>query len=186
MIQHELIKKGRIAHSLITPVRYPNVLLPVKVVIKDVHFDEYNPKYLVKILKFYDKTHVVKTYFMNERYHNTFKRKGSVMRFDKEVFRTSEEIVNYMDGFGTKYYVVAESINTWKTKLEMTEVFNKLQDYFIMRSFYDLQTNMVRTPYRGKFKMSTKKDYHDRLRRMIVDRVATNEEEWQEFIKTLK
>ena len=52
MIKHKLIDKGSIAHAIISPINDPNKFIPIKVVIKDIQFDEYNPFYLVKIIKF--------------------------------------------------------------------------------------------------------------------------------------
>ena len=50
MIKHKLINKGSLAHSLVTSSNDPNILIPVKVIIKDIKFDEYNPLYLVHLL----------------------------------------------------------------------------------------------------------------------------------------
>ena len=40
MIKHKLIDKGSVAHALLSSVHEPNVLIPVKVTIKDIKFDD--------------------------------------------------------------------------------------------------------------------------------------------------
>ena len=57
MIKHRLFVKGENAYTLLISHSHPNILIPVKVVIKDVKYDEVNPEYLVKIIKFYDSEH---------------------------------------------------------------------------------------------------------------------------------
>ena len=46
MIKHNLIDKGSIAHCLISSINEPNKFIPVKVVIKDIKFDEYKVNYI--------------------------------------------------------------------------------------------------------------------------------------------
>ena len=60
MTETDLFEKNSIAHCFLFSSTNPNVLIPVKVFIKDIKFYESNPKYLVKIVKFYDTVHFLK------------------------------------------------------------------------------------------------------------------------------
>ena len=81
MIKHKLIDKGSVAHALISSVHEPNILMPVKVTIKDIKFDEYNPLYLVKIVKFYDNINFLKKYFIGN--YTTLEKDGEHKYFHK-------------------------------------------------------------------------------------------------------
>ena len=67
MIKHKLFAKGEKIHALISTTQKPNVLFPVRAIIYDVKFDDINPQYQIKVLKFYDQI-----YFLAE---NTFKNR---------------------------------------------------------------------------------------------------------------
>ena len=54
MINHRIFAKGEITHALLSSNSNPNILIPIKAVIKDVKYNEINPQYLIKVTKFYD------------------------------------------------------------------------------------------------------------------------------------
>ncbi len=54
MIKHRIFSKGERCHVLITSFTHPDILIPVKAIIKDTKWDPINPLYLIKIVKFYD------------------------------------------------------------------------------------------------------------------------------------
>jgi hypothetical protein len=183
MIKHELIKKGGIGHALITSSTYPNILIPVKVVIKDVKFDENNPQYLVKIIKFYDNTHFIKTYFMNMPFKNKLDRRSRIIEFDSEFKpKTTEEIINHMAIKEHKYFVVVDSISCTRFKNDMQEMYNKIQTYLIERDIDSIKDRCTRAYYSGSYSMPTKNEFFARLKRMVVDLVSKTDKEWNEYI----
>ena len=54
MPKHRIFDKGKSIYAIITSYNKPNVHLPVKCIIMDTKWDPVNPKYLVKIINFYD------------------------------------------------------------------------------------------------------------------------------------
>ena len=62
MINHRIFAKGEITHALLSSNSNPNILIPIKAVIKDVKYDDINPQYLIKVTKFYDTISFLKKY----------------------------------------------------------------------------------------------------------------------------
>ena len=183
MIKHELIKKGGLGHALITSSTYPNILIPVKVIIKDVKFDESNPQYLVKIIKFYDNTHFVKSYFMNKSFKNKLDARTRLIEFKKDFKpKTTDEIIDHISVNEEKYYVVVDSISCMRYKQDMKIMYNKIQTYLIEQDLDSIKARCVRPYYTGTYTMSTKTEFFGRLKRMIVDLVATTDKEWRDYI----
>mgnify|MGYP000706873360 CR=1 FL=1 len=60
MINHKLFAKGEKIHALISTTQQPNVLFPVRAIIYDVKFDDINPRYQIKVIKFYDQIYFLK------------------------------------------------------------------------------------------------------------------------------
>ena len=182
MIKHKLIDKGSIAHALISPINEPNKFIPVKVVIKDVKFDEYNPLYLVKIVKFYDSIYFLKAYFMNNKFSNNFAKKSRTFWISNEI-KTTEELQNYLEKEDKRFYVVVDSIHTTRYKNDMIDLFNKLQDFLINRNIQELQELTTRNSYSGFLKITSKTEFFVRLKRMISDKVVDLKITWDEFLK---
>ena len=181
MIKHNLIDKGSIAHCLISSINEPNKFIPVKVVIKDIKFDEYNPLYLVKIIKFYDSIYFLKSYFMNNKFHNNFGKKARTFWISNEI-KSTEHLQNYLEKEDSRFYVVVDSIHTTRYKNEMIEMFNKLQDFLIYRNIDELQELTTRNSYSGHLKFNSKSEFFIRLRKMIIDKVEDLKITWDEFI----
>ena len=184
MIKHKLINKGSIAHSLITSTNEPDILIPVKVVIKDIKFDEYNPIYLVKIIKFYDNIYFLKKYFMNNSFANGFNKKPRPFWISENI-NTTQILENHIEKEGDRFYVVVDSIHTTRYKNDLKDMFNRIQDFLILRSFSDIKELSTRNLYDGKLKFNTQVEFFVRLKRMISDKIVDIGIEWKEFIRRL-
>ena len=62
MIKHKIFTKGEYVQALISTTQNPNVLIPVRGLIYDVKFDDVNPRYQIRIKKFYDNIVFLKAY----------------------------------------------------------------------------------------------------------------------------
>lgn len=184
MIKHKLIDKGSVAHALISPINNPNKFIPVKVIIKDVKFDEYNPLYLVKIIKFYDSIYLLKKYFMNNKFPNDFNKKSRNFWISNDI-TTTNQLQNYLDKEGSRFFVVVDSIHTTRYKVDMIDLFNKLQDFLICRNIQELEEHTTRNSYSGFLKFQSKIEFYSRLKRMLVDKITDIKKTWDDFIKTL-
>ena len=181
MIKHKLIDKGSIAHSLISSISEPNIFIPVKVVIKDIKFDEYNPLYLVKVIKFYDSIYFLKQHFMNHKFSNAFGKKARPFWISD--IRTTEHLQNHLEKEDSRFYIVVDSIHTFRYKNDMNSMFNKLQDFLIYRNIQELQELTTRNSYSGELKFSSKTEFFIRLKRMINDKIVDLKLTWDEFLK---
>ena len=184
MIKHKLINKGSLAHSLISPVNDPNILIPVKVVIKDVKFDEYNPYYLVKVVKFYDNIYFLKNYFMNNKFSNGFNKKPRTFWISNDV-KTVQELENYLNKENKRFYIVVDSIHTTRYKNDLESMFNKIQDFLILRNLKELKEFSTRNFYTGNYRFNTQAEFFIRLKQMLIDKITEAKQTWDQFIKSL-
>ena len=184
MIKHKLINKGSLAHSLISPVNDPNILIPVKVIIKDVKFDEYNPIYLVKVIKFYDNIYFLKNYFLNNKFSNGFGKKPRIFWISNDI-KTVHELENYLDKENERFYIVVDSIHTTRYKNDLESMFNKIQDFLILRNLKELKEFTTRTFYTGDYRFDTQVEFFKRLRNMLIDKITDLKQNWDQFTKSL-
>jgi hypothetical protein len=184
MIKHKLIDKGSVAHALVSSVHEPNILIPVKVTIKDIKFDEYNPLYLVKIIKFYDNINFLKKYFIGNSFANSFGKKPRPFWIPKEV-DTVQKLENYLNKENDRFYVVVDSIHTVRYKNELEEVFNKIQDFLIQRNISEFKEMSTRNFYTGKFNYNTNVEFFASLRNMLIGKITDIKGNWDEFIRRL-
>lgn len=184
MIKHKLINKGQLAHSLITSSNDPNTLIPVKVIVKDIKFDEYNPLYLVKIIKFYDNIYFLKNHFMNNSFSNGFGKKPRNFWISNEI-DTTLKLENYLEKENERFYVVVDSIHTTRYKQDLINMFNKIQDFLILRNLSEVKELSTRNFYSGKLRFETQTEFFTRLKKMIVDKITDAGLTWDQFIKSL-
>jgi len=184
MIKHKLIDKGSVAHALISSVHEPNVLIPVKVTIKDIKFDEYNPTYLVKIVKFYDNINFLKKYFIGNSFSNSFGKKPRPFWIPEDI-KTVQKLENYLNKEDSRFYVVVDSIHTVRYKNELEDLFNKIQDFLILRNITELKELTTRGLYSGGYKYNTQIEFLSSLRNMLIGKIVDMKVTWDEFTKRL-
>jgi hypothetical protein len=184
MIKHKLIDKGSVAHALITSVHEPNILIPVKVTIKDIKFDEYNPLYLVKIVKFYDNINFLKKYFIGNSFSNSFGKKPRPFWISNDI-NTVQKLENHLNKEGERFYVVVDSIHTVRYKNELEDIFSKIQDFLILRNISELKELTTRNLYAGPYKYNTKIEFLASLRNMLISKITDMKISWDEFVKRL-
>jgi len=76
MINHRLFVKGEEIYVLLTSYSHPNILIPIKAVVKDVKYDDVNPQYIVKAIKFYDNIFFLKKYLFFMGFSNKFNKRA--------------------------------------------------------------------------------------------------------------
>ena len=76
-----------------------------------------------------------------------------------------------------------ESTFVVRTKNEMVELFNKIQDYTIIKHLRLIRDSSIRGLYQGNLKLSSKVEFKARLKRMYGDKFTDSEfEELSDFI----
>jgi hypothetical protein len=176
MIKDKLIDKRSICHSLLYSTSYPEILIPIKGVVEDIHFEEDIPHYSIKLIKFYDNIHFLKEHFIDKPF--LLKHKSKPKSFQIPKFKTVVELENWFIEECTHRFCV-ESPFVVRTKIEMVDLFNKIEDYLIIKKFRSIRESTIRPLYEGDLKISSKIEFTERLRRMYGDKM--NSEKFDEF-----
>ncbi len=88
MIKHKIFTKGEYVQALISTTQNPNVLIPVRALIYDVKFDEVNPRYQIRIKKFYDNIVFLKSYLFGGRFIRDFDGKETRINLKRQEYIT--------------------------------------------------------------------------------------------------
>ena len=187
MVNHKLFVKGEKVYSLLISHSHPNILLPVKGIVKDVKYDEVNPEYLIKIIKFYDSSDYLRMHYSKMSYVQNFDSKPRRLKWSEDnPLKSHDDFFKDMNGpKERRFMVVVDSIMTLQYKQDMFELFNKIENHIIEKTIHSLMQHTGRTAYRGKYSISTRAEYFLRLRRFIGDKVATDDKSWLEYTEKL-
>jgi len=187
MIKHRLFVKGENAYTLLISHSHPNILIPVKVVIKDVKYDEVNPEYLVKIIKFYDSADFLRMHFSKMSYVQKFNHKPRRLKFREDnPLKSHEDFFREINGPKEKnFMIVIDSIMTVPNREDMFNLFNKVEDHVIEKTLRILMQHVTRTSYRSKYRIPTYGEFFIRLRRFIGDKIATDDKQWFDYTEKL-
>ena len=186
MKKHKVYAKGEQIHALLSSFTHPNILMPVKAIIKDVKWDDKNPEYLIKILKFYDNFHFLKKYLFNMNFAHSLTDKARKYRLKFEDFKTTADIENRLNmPDAARYYVVVDSIMAVKAKGDMKELFNKIQYYLISKKLQECKELMTRSFYNGTMKLDSAAEFDKRLTKFISDKFALKGEDFNHYLKGL-
>jgi hypothetical protein len=187
MVNHKLFVKGERVYSLLISHSHPNILIPVKGIVKDVKYDEVNPEYLIKIIKFYDSADFLRLNFSKMSYVQTFGNKPRRLKFNEDnPLKTHDDFFIDINGpKERKFMVVVDSIMTLQYKQDMFELFNKVEDHIIEKELRNIKQHTCRTAYKGKYNISTQIEFFLRLRRFIGDKITDDDKRWLEFTERL-
>ena len=107
MIKHKVFTKGEYVQALISTTQNPNVLIPVRALIYDVKFDDVNPRYQIRIKKFYDNIVFLKAYLFGGRFIRDFEGKETRINLKRQEYKTVKELEERVfDGEKWKQYLV--------------------------------------------------------------------------------
>lgn len=171
MITSEIFDKKTICHGFISSTSKPDVLIPFKGVIEDIQFHENFPKYSIKIIKFYDNI-----YFLKELLNDGF----FLQKFDgkpKSVnVPTSIKTVPELEEWIAKIRFVVETNFVVKTKNEMIDIFRRIQEYLIAKSYREIQQFSVRPLLESPLRMESKAELKLRIKRIYGDKFKSVED----------
>lgn len=184
MINHRIFAKGEITHALLSSNSNPNILIPVKAIIKDVKYDDINPQYLIKVTKFYDTISFLKTHLFNMAFENKIGRRSRKLKLNNEIESVDDLIEMFNNGDEIKYYFVVDSIMCVKLKSGMIDLFSSIQDHLIERGFRESREKMIRTFYKGKYTLDSINEFNIRLKRFLNDKFRSADD-FQKFTKKL-
>ena len=185
MINHRIFAKGEITHALLSSNSNPNILIPVKAIIKDIKYDEINPQYLIKVTKLYDTISFLKKYLFNMAFENKIGRRSRKLKLNSESIESIDDLLEIFNSEDEiKFYFVVDSMMCVKLKTEMVELFSRIQDHLIEIGFRESREKMIRTFYKGKYKLDSKYEFNIRLKRFLNDKFKSDDD-FQKFTKKL-
>jgi hypothetical protein len=180
MIKGNLLDKKSICHALIYSTSSPEIMIPIKGIVEDIHFEEDIPKYSIKLIKFYDNINFLKENFIGKPF--LLKHKAKPKSFQIPKFKTVVELENwFIDECPHRFCI--ESTFVVRTKIEMTELFNKIEEYVLIKHLRIIRESSLRSLYQGPFKIQSKIEFKERLRRMYGDKFNGSDfDEYSDYI----
>jgi hypothetical protein len=170
MIPKDIFNKNEICYAFLTSYNEPNVLIPVKGIIKDIRFKQDFPTYLIEITKFYDNVMFLRNYLINMTFYKTL---DSISTFFLKLpdFKSIGELQAFIDA--NEVTVVVHGIFTFSKKQNLVKYFNKMNDYNIHLNLLALQNNITRSFYSGDLRISNKLEFAKRLEKFFGDKFPT-------------
>ena len=170
MKKHRIFNKGDQIHCFLTSYTHPKIFLPVKAIIKETQWDTVNPKYLIKVLKFYDSYLFLRNTLFEMNFSNSFEKRAQPLPIKREDYKRNKELETQMYSEDPRFYIVVDSILAVKTYNDLSDLFNSLQFFLISRELSELKELMTRTVYRGSFKIDTEREFSIRLKNAFGDK----------------
>ena len=175
MVNHRLFSKGEYIHALISNTRYSNIVFPVRAIIYDVKFDETMPKYQIRIVKFYDDINFLKRYFFDMNFDKNFDGGSTKFRFNRDKFKTKDELTKYLDANAETYSIVVDSVMCTKSYNQISELYNNIQDFLIEKELRDLYEKATRSSYsKGQYYYESKGVFEAHLKKFLGDRAPVD------------
>ncbi len=187
MKKHRIFNKGNYVYCLLSSHTRPNVQIPVKGLIIDTKWDQINPKYQIRILKFYDTMRFLKQNFFDVNFYQNFdSRKARHIPLKSQEFtnvQVLEKRLNEDDR--EKFYVIVDSIMCTKTRVQLQDLFNRVQLYIISKNLKEIKTVATRPFYRGSFSVDSKKEFDKRFAKGWEDKIVEPLTDIESYLKSL-
>jgi hypothetical protein len=178
MIKTDLLDKKSICHAIIYSSRDPETIIPIKGIIEDIHFQEDIPYYSIKLIKFYDNIHFLKEHFYEQPFLLKFNHKPKTFAIPK--FRTVNELESWFIDECTHRFCIESNFVT-RTKIEMASLFNKIEEYLIIKHYRSIKKSTMRHLYEGPLKMQSGIEFNERMKRAFSDKF-NNQDDIDEFL----
>lgn len=169
MIHNEIFDKNEIVYSLLSSYNEPNVLVPIKGIVKDIRFEHDAPNYLLKIERFYDNIYFIKSHVKDMHFYTNFNNDKYKLTLGE--LKTKSALADHLDN--KEITIVNHALMTFKSKAEMSDVFDKMNFYFILLNLFNLKHHLNRHFYKGDLKLSGDIEFFDRLKNFFGDKFPT-------------
>lgn len=179
MIKAQILDKRSVCHALLTSSYDPEIMIPVKGIIEDVFFEEDIPIYSIRIVKFYDNINFLKTSFIGKSFLTNYRGKPKPISLPKDI-KTLNELENWL-GDKSRYRFCVESNLVVRTKVEMLELYNRIQEYLILQKLRFIKKISLRSSYDGPLRLNSSEEFNNRVRRAFAD-LFDSESDIKDFI----
>lgn len=183
MIRHQLFSKGETVYALLSNFRHPNIVFPVKCIIYDVKFDALMPQYQVKIISFFDDVAFLKRYFFGLTFKGNFNDKQVKINLKRKLYSNVEDLEKHFAEKWESYLMVVDSVFCVKTKVELNELFNSLQDFFVEKTIKELYELSNRKVYsKGQYYYHTRGEFEASIKKFLADRALPNKDYFDKLL----
>ena len=186
MKKHRIFNKGDYVYCLLTSHTKPNVQIPIKGIIIDTQWDPVNPKYKIRILKFYDTMRFLNENFFDMNFHHSFKKRAKTIGLKKEDFTNVQVLEKRLnDSDREKFYLIIDSIMCTKTKVQLEELFKRVQFYLISKNLKEVKMIATRPFFKGPFSVDSKKEFDIRIKRSWKDNFEDHDIDIDKYLDSL-
>jgi hypothetical protein len=180
MIKTEILDKRSICHAIIYSTHDPETIIPIKGLVEDVHFHQDIPYYSIKLIKFYDNINFLKEHLYDKPF--LLKYGDKPKRFSIPKKKTVTELENWFIDECTHRFCI-ESNFVRRTKIEMVELFNKIEEYLIIKHLRIIKKSSMRSLYEGPVKIQSTIEFNERMKRAYGDKFNGNDaDEFLSFV----
>ncbi len=186
MKTHRIFNKGQNVYCLLASHTNPNILLPVKGKILDSKWDPVNPLYQIRIIKFYDNMKFLKQHFFDMNFRHVFENRARKMILKADDYKTAkvlEDRLNEKDR--ERFYVVIESVMCTKTKVGLSELFEKVQLYMISKNLKEIREISARPFFKGPLSLDSIKEFDARYKKGWLDKFEKGDLNIDKYLDSL-
>jgi len=170
MPKHRIFDKGKNVYAIVMAYNMPNIHLPVRCTIMDTSWDPVNPKYIIKITKFYDSWAFIGRSFFNMQFSKSLQERARPMYLEPGDFKSLAELEAVLNGPNAeRYYIQVDSVMCFGTLREMKEKFSMLQLYLISKNLKQIKESTGRSLYSGPMKTDSSKEFKIRMNKAWRD-----------------
>lgn len=186
MKAHRIFTKGQPVYCLLSSFTKPNVLIPVKGLIIDTVWDPVNPLYKIKVLKIYDNMKFLKTNFFDMNFKHSFDDRAKRMPIKKEDFKTVKQLEDrFNQADHERFYVIAESVMCTKTRIDLQELFERVQFYIISKNLKEIREISARPFFKGHLSLDSTMEFDIRFKRGWSDKFEKSNIDINKYLSTL-
>lgn len=182
MIKTDLLDKGSMCHAFLISPMFPEVLIPVRGVIEDFLLKEDIPIYRIRIIEFYDDFNfLLRNFYPPRRFYisRSYTSTANELHIRSSI-KTRDELSNYFNS-ESKIRFNIDSVFVFKTKFEMFNMFNRINEFLICKYLKFTKDILVRPKYTGPLSITGEKEFHIRMERGFSD-LFNSKEEFDDFI----
>ena len=186
MKTHRIFNKGQFVYCLLASHTNTNILLPVKGVILDSKWDPVNPLYRIRIIKLYDNMKFLKQHFFGMNFRHEFENRARKMILKADDFKTTKALEDRLnDKDRERFYVVIESVMCTKTKIGLSELFEKVQFYMISKNLKEIRDISTRPFFKGPLSLDSPKEFDARYKKGWADKFERNALDINKYLNSL-
>lgn len=185
-MKHRIFNKGDKIHGLLSSQTKPDILFPIKGIIMDTKWDPVNPKYKVKILKFYDSIYFLKKHFFEMNFSRSFDTQLGPLPLKKGDYSSAGALEKRLnDKDAERFYVILDSVMCVKTKPDLQDLYERIHFYLISKRFKEIRELSTRSFFRGPLSLDGVKEFDVRFKRFWSDKFEKHDFDINKYLDTL-